>query len=43
MGVLEVTRSEGYLTITLNDPEKRNLLSPEMVDGLYEAMAGAEP
>jgi enoyl-CoA hydratase len=42
MGVLEVTRSEGYLTITLNDPEKRNLLSPEMVDGLYEAMAGAE-
>jgi len=42
MGVLEVTRSEGYLTITLNDPEKRNLLSPEMVDGLYEAMAAAE-
>lgn len=42
MGVLEVTRSDGFLTITLNDPEKRNLLSPEMVDGLYEAMAAAE-
>jgi enoyl-CoA hydratase len=42
MGVLEVTRAEGYLTITLDDPDKRNLLSTEMVDGLVGAMAAAE-
>jgi enoyl-CoA hydratase len=42
MGVLEITRAEGYVTITLNDPDRRNLLSPEMVDGLYAAVEGAE-
>jgi enoyl-CoA hydratase len=42
MSVLETTRGDGYVTITLNDPEKRNLLSPEMIDGLYGAVEAAE-
>jgi len=42
MSVLEITKDEGYVTITLNNPDKRNLLSPEMVDGLYAAVEEAE-
>ncbi len=38
MAVIEITRHEGFATITLNDPDKRNMLSPEMVDDLYGAM-----
>jgi enoyl-CoA hydratase len=42
MSVLEISRAEGYWTIALNDPDRRNLLSPEMVDGLYAAVEEAE-
>jgi enoyl-CoA hydratase len=42
MSVLEVTTADGFTTITLNNPDKRNLLSSEMVDGLYAAVESAE-
>jgi len=42
MSVLEVEKGEGFVTITLNDPDRRNLLSPEMVDGLYAEIETAE-
>jgi len=42
MAVLEVDKGEGFVTITLNNPDKRNLLSPEMIDGLYSAIEAAE-
>jgi len=38
MAVIEIARHEGYATVTLNDPDKRNMLSPDMVDQLYGAM-----
>ncbi len=38
MALIEIARYDGYATITLNNPDKRNMLSPEMVDGLYGAM-----
>ena len=42
MTILEIEKSEGFVTVTLNNPEKRNLLSPEMIDGLYAAIDDAE-
>jgi len=42
MAILEIEKSEGFVTVTLNNPEKRNLLSPEMIDGLYAAIDDAE-
>jgi enoyl-CoA hydratase len=42
MGVIEVSKQDGYVVVTLNDPDKRNLLSPEMVDGLYQSVEDAE-
>ena len=42
MAMLEIEKSEGFVTVTLNNPDKRNLLSPEMVDGLYQAVEDAE-
>jgi len=42
MSVLETTKGDGYVVVTLNDPDRRNLLSPEMIDGLYGAVEAAE-
>ncbi len=42
MSVLETTKADGYVVVTLNDPDRRNLLSPEMIDGLYGAVEEAE-
>ena len=42
MGVIDVRKEDGYVVVTLNDPDKRNLLSPEMVDGLYRSVEEAE-
>jgi methylglutaconyl-CoA hydratase len=35
---VEVTAKDGIVTLTLNEPEKRNPLSPELVDGVTEAL-----
>ena len=42
MSILEVEKGDGFVTIALNDPDRRNLLSPEMVDGLYAEVEAAE-
>ena len=38
---LEVARQAGVLRITLNRPEKRNALNPEMIDELTQALSAA--
>lgn len=42
MSVLLAERSEGILTLTLNRPEARNTLSPELLEALLGALAGAK-
>jgi 2-(1,2-epoxy-1,2-dihydrophenyl)acetyl-CoA isomerase len=39
---LHASMDEGVLTLTLNRPEARNALTPEMLDALSEQLAGAE-
>jgi len=35
------TKEEGIATITLNRPDARNSYSPEMLEGIYQAMEDA--
>ena len=42
MAVVETSLAAGVLTITLNDEERRNALSAELVDGLLAAFADAD-
>lgn len=40
--ILKVARSENYLTLTLNRPEKRNALNQPLIQALDRALAGIE-
>ena len=42
MGLVKVESSEGITTITMARPEKRNALTQELCDGLYEAYRAFE-
>ena len=42
MGLVKVDSSEGITTITMARPEKRNALTQELCDGLYEAYRAFE-
>jgi enoyl-CoA hydratase/carnithine racemase len=42
MAVVEIERREGVAVLTLNRPERRNALSPELMDGLLAALREAE-
>ncbi len=42
MGLVKVESSEGITTITMMRPEKRNALTQELCDGLYEAYRAFE-
>ena len=42
MGLVKVNSSEGITTITMARPEKRNALTQELCDGLYEAYRAFE-
>lgn len=42
MGLVKVESSEGITTITMARPEKRNALSQELCDGLYDAYRAFE-
>jgi 2-(1,2-epoxy-1,2-dihydrophenyl)acetyl-CoA isomerase len=39
--VLRQSVEDGVLTLTMNRPERRNALTPDMLQGLYEALAHA--
>ena len=42
MGLVKIESSEGITTITMARPEKRNALTQELCDGLYEAYRAFE-
>jgi len=42
MGVLEVSRDDAVAILELNRPERRNALSGELVDALYDALVAAD-
>ena len=42
MSLVKVESSEGITTITMARPEKRNALTQELCDGLYEAYRAFE-